>query len=130
VLDLGMHNGSSIKVISGLRHRIPDVEIVVLTMKESPAFAQRAIDAGAVGFVLKDRADSELPDAVRSAADGAEYVSAHVRPGLNSLRQTVRDHGLTARKAEVVRLASAGHTSVAIADRLRLGPLKHAAWFA
>ncbi len=87
VLDLGMHNGSSIEAIRRLRQQVPGPEIVVLTMKDSPMFAQQAIDAGAVGFVLKDRADGELPDAVRSAARGEEYVSPHVAVGLDSLRR-------------------------------------------
>ncbi len=70
-----------------MRKQVPGPQIVVLTMKESPMFAQQAIDAGAIGFVLKDSADGELPDAVRSAACGEEYVSPYVAAGLDSLRQ-------------------------------------------
>ncbi len=120
VLDLGMHNGSSIKAIRRLRQEVPGSEIVVLTMKESPAFARRAIDAGAVGYVLKDRADSELADAIRSAAHGKEYVSVQVSAGLDSLRQSVRNDGLTLRAAEVLRLTALGHTTTEIAGNLGL----------
>lgn len=88
VLDLGMYNGSSIEAIGRLRREVPGAAVVVVTMEESPAFARRAIDAGAIGFVLKDRGDSELPDAVRSAAHGQEYVSAQVSSGVYSLRQS------------------------------------------
>ena len=70
VLDLQMPGGSSVEAIRRLREQVPATEIVVLTMERSPAFAQRAIDAGAIGFVLKDRADMELPEAVRRAARG------------------------------------------------------------
>ncbi len=87
VLDLGMQNGSSVETIRHLRQQNPEPEIVVLTMQESPVFAQQAINAGAVGFVLKDRADSELPDAIRSAARGEEFVSPGVAAGLDSLRR-------------------------------------------
>jgi two-component system, NarL family, response regulator NreC len=87
VLDLGMYNGSSIEAIGRLRREVPGSEIVVLTMEQAPAFARRAIDAGAIGFVLKDAADSDLPDAVRGAAHGEPYVSACVESGLYSLRQ-------------------------------------------
>lgn len=87
VLDLGMYNGSSIDAIGRLRREVPGSEIVVLTMEESPAVARRAIDAGAIGFVLKDRADSELLDAVRGAAHGEEYVSAYVSSGSYSVGQ-------------------------------------------
>lgn len=85
VLDLGMYNGSSIEAIGRARRDVPGTEIVVLTMEENPAFARRAIDAGAIGFVLKDRSDRELAEAVRSAAHGEEYVSAYVSAGLSSL---------------------------------------------
>src|ERR1700761_1641320 len=94
VLDLQMPGGSSIEASRRLRERVPETEIVVLTMEQSPAFAQRAIDAGAVGFVLKDRADTELPEAVRCASRGEEYVSSHVAAGLDALRRTVNGDGL------------------------------------
>jgi DNA-binding NarL/FixJ family response regulator len=79
VLDLGMSDGSSLATISDLRERVPNTEIVVLTMEDGPGFAQHALDAGAICFVLKDQADSELPQAVRSAARGVEYVSPRLR---------------------------------------------------
>lgn len=75
VLDLGMSNGSSLEAIGRLRREVPSSEIVVLTMEENPAFERRAIDAGAIGFVVKDRAGGELPDAVRSAAHGEPHVT-------------------------------------------------------
>lgn len=84
VLDLGMHNGSSIEVIHRLRRQGVGPRIIVLTMDDSPGFARRSIDAGATGFVLKDRADMELPQAVRDAARGRGYVSAAVLTGSNS----------------------------------------------
>jgi DNA-binding NarL/FixJ family response regulator len=87
VLDLGMYNGSSVEAIGRLRRDVPGSEIVVLTMEESPAFERRAIDAGAIGFVVKDRAGGELPDAVRRAARGEAHVSAAVSVAPCSLRQ-------------------------------------------
>lgn len=87
VLDLGMRNGSSAETIRRLREHTPLTQIVVLTMTISPAFAKLALDAGALGFVLKDRADSELPAAVREAAEGREYVSPQVADGLETLRR-------------------------------------------
>ncbi|MGI8712992.1 MAG: response regulator [Solirubrobacteraceae bacterium] len=87
VLDLGMHSGSSSVAIRDLRQQVPGSEIVVLTMEESPAFARRALAAGALGFVLKDRAEPELAYAVRDVDHGREYVSSDVRAGLASLRR-------------------------------------------
>jgi two-component system, NarL family, response regulator NreC len=95
VLDLRMPGGSSIELIRRLRGQVPDTEIVALTMEQSPAFAQRALAAGAVGFVLKDRAATELPAAVRCAARGEAYVSSQVAVGLDALRSTVERDGVT-----------------------------------
>lgn len=82
VLDLQMPSGSSIEAIGYLRSHAPGTGIVVSTMETSPLFAEQALQAGAIGFVRKDRADSELADAVRAAAAGKEYVSAHVTGAL------------------------------------------------
>ena len=76
VLDLQMPDGSSIEMIRGLREQSPKTEIVVLTMEASPVFARKALDAGALGFVLKEHADRDLPEAVRRAARGRSS-SAH-----------------------------------------------------
>ncbi len=65
-----MPNGSSSETIRRLREQVPSTEIVVITIEDNPAFAQQARDAGAIGFVLKEFADDELPQAVRSAARG------------------------------------------------------------
>jgi two-component system, NarL family, response regulator NreC len=76
LLDLRMPGGSSWDVIRRLRAQAPDTEIVVVTMEDSAAGAQKAIDLGAIGYVLKDTAVSDLPDAIRCATRGERYVSA------------------------------------------------------
>ena len=88
-------------MIRQLRKRFPETEVVVMTMEESPLFAQRAIDAGATGFVVTDRADTELVTAVRLAARGQEYVSARVASGLEALHGRRRWTHL--RETEIVR---------------------------
>lgn len=91
VLDLRLPAGSNIAMIAQLRKRFPGTEVVVMTMEESPLFAQRAIDAGATGFVVTDRADTDLVTAVRLAARGQEYVSARVASGLDAYAASARD---------------------------------------
>ena len=122
VLDLNMPDGSGIEALSQLRERVPDTQIVVLTMDDSPVFAQRAFAAGAVGFVLKDLADDELTQAIRAAARGEEYVSPRMAARLDALHQALTEDKLTAREVEVLRLIALGHTSVEIARKLHLSP--------
>jgi two-component system, NarL family, response regulator NreC len=78
VLDLSMSGGSSIKAIARLRLQQPETQIVALTMDDNPVFARGAFAAGALGFVVKELADSELPEAIRGAAAGERYVSPGV----------------------------------------------------
>ncbi len=122
VLDLSMPDGSSIEAISRLRERAPDTQIVVMTMEENPVFAQRAFAAGALAFVAKDLADSELPQAVRAAARGEVFVSPRVAARLDALHRSLTDEALTPREVEVLRLIALGHTSLEIARKLHLSP--------
>ena len=80
VLDLRMPNGSSIDLIRRIRVQAADTNVVVITMHDGRAYASQAHQAGAVGYVLKDSADDELPEAVRRAARGEVYTSPRITP--------------------------------------------------
>jgi two-component system response regulator NreC len=120
VLDLQMPDGSSIDLIRQLRVRVPETEVVVVTMEDSPVYARAAIDAGAMGFVLKQYAAHDLPVAVRCAARGEQYVSARVGARLDALQRSVDDDGLSPREVDVLRLIALGLTSAEISDKLYL----------
>ncbi len=122
VLDLRMSDGSGIETVRSLCARVPQTRIVVLTMADDPSFAQRALAAGACGFVVKELADTELVQAVRAAAAGEEYVSPTVAARLDALHRALTDNKLSPREVEVLRLIALGHTSVEIAQRLHLSP--------
>jgi two-component system response regulator NreC len=122
VLDLRMSDGSGIETVRAFSERSPATKTIVLSMEDDPAFAQRALTAGAVGFVAKDLADVELIQAVRAAARGEEYVSPRIAARLDSLHRSLTDHKLTQREVEVLRLIALGHTSVEIARKLHLSP--------
>jgi two-component system, NarL family, response regulator NreC len=122
VLDLHLPGGSCIDLIGELRERIPDTEIVLLTMDQNPVAAQRALTAGACGYVSKDQADSELAPALRAAVRGEQYVSPPVGALLETLYRSMTESALTPREVEVLRLIALGHTSVEIARKLHLSP--------
>jgi two-component system response regulator NreC len=121
-LDLGITDGSTTEAIRQLRERAPQTQIVIVTMEENPVFAQRALAAGAIGFVSKDLADEELPEAIRRAARGEQYVSPRINLALENANRVVAEDKLTAREVEVLRLIALGHTSVEIARQLELSP--------
>jgi two-component system response regulator NreC len=122
VLDLAMSGVSSLQTVGQLREQVPDTQIVVVTMEENPAFAQRALAAGALGFVSKDHADTDLPEAVRAAALDEEYLSPSVTARLAALHRSLTNDKLTVREVEVLRLITLGYTTVEIARKLHLSP--------
>lgn len=122
VLDLRMPGGSSIETIGELREQAPDTRVVVVTMENNPLFAQRALDAGALGFVVKDYADDELPQAVRAASRGERFLSPRLAARLESFHRSLTDHDLTPREVEILRLIALGHTSVEVARMLHISP--------
>jgi DNA-binding NarL/FixJ family response regulator len=75
VLDLSVPGGSSLAAIPALREASPDTAIVVLTMQDEPACARAALRAGALGFALKEAADSEPIEAVHAAVRGHRCTS-------------------------------------------------------
>lgn len=89
-LDPHMAGASSSEIMATLHDRSPGTRVVVLTMEESPAFAEHMLACGALGFVVKERADSELPQAIRAAARGEEYVSPRVAARVDALRRSAR----------------------------------------
>jgi two-component system, NarL family, response regulator NreC len=122
VLDLGMpSHGSGIEALTRLSREARGTNIVVLTMNDDPAFARRALDNGAVAIVLKELADSDLPEAVRNASRGRRYVSPLLAAKLAGKAAGNSDN-LTPREREVLRLIALGHTSVEIAAKLGLSP--------
>jgi two-component system, NarL family, response regulator NreC len=123
VLDGGMPNGGSgIETLNRLQREARDTNIVVLTMNDDPAFAKRALDSGAVGLVLKEMADSDLPAAVRDASRGRRYVSPQIAMKLSNGKAGADGDKLTPREREVLRLIALGHTSVEVARKLGLSP--------
>lgn len=75
VLDLNMPGGPSLDVIPDLREQVPGLKIIVLTMENSLAFSQRAMQAGAVGYILKDLATTELVAAIYEVTAGGTYTT-------------------------------------------------------
>lgn len=122
ILDLSMPGESALASIPRIRADHPDTQIVVLTMQSDPVFARDALRAGAIAYVLKDAADTELVQAVRSAAAGQTYLN----PGLGArlaaepAEPQPPPDSLSKREVQVLRLIASGHTNSEIAAQLFL----------
>lgn len=120
ILDLNMPGPSSLDSIPEIKEASPDTQIVILTMQAETGFARQALQAGVVGYVLKEAADDELVQAVRSAAAGETYL----QPALGARLAAEPDRGvedeLSEREIEVLRRIALGYTNSEIAEQLFL----------
>jgi two-component system response regulator NreC len=120
VLDLNLPEGLSLGAIPQIRAESPNTQIVVLTMHNEPAYARQALSAGALGYVLKEAAESELVEAVRRAAVGDTFLNPRLGARVAAEPPPGPPDGLSAREVEVLRMIALGHTNAEIAERLYL----------
>jgi two-component system response regulator NreC len=123
VLDLNMPGASSsLEAMPRFAEASPRTKIVVLTMQEDPQFARVALRSGALGYVLKEAADSELVEAIHRAAIGETYLNPRLGAALAAAPpESAGPPGdLSAREAEVLRLIALGHTNAEIGEQLFL----------
>lgn len=121
VLDVNMGGESSLEALPTIREASAETAVVVLTMQSETGYARDALRGGARGYVLKDAADSELVEAVRTVEAGKRYVQPSI--GAKLAAEPVDEwppDGLSEREAEVLRLIALGHTNKEIGERLYL----------
>lgn len=118
LMDLAMGAGmDGIEAIRAIRKRNPSQPIVVFTTYDSDADIVRAVDAGAMGYLLKDAAPEEIFAAIRGAVKGKSVMSA---PVASRLFQQLRnpDEILTPREAELLSLLTEGLSNRELGQRL------------
>jgi DNA-binding NarL/FixJ family response regulator len=127
ILDISMPELDGVEVTRQIREAIPDAKVIVLTMHESDHAVQRALDAGAHGYILKSDLTECLPEAVEAIVEGKRFltprVSEIVLEGFlnkgNKHRQNERtDDRTTPREIEIIRLLAEGKCNKEIAVQL------------
>ena len=121
VLDVAMPRLNGLDACAQLRHRMPEVKFVFLTVNEDIDIAARALRLGASGYLLKSCAAGELFTAVEHAREGKTYITPLLtkgRPLGVFLRCAPRPgvEKLTARQREVLQLLAEGRPMKEIAD--------------
>lgn len=85
IVDLTLDDGDGMELIEWLRHRHPQMKIVVFTSHVGPAFTSRSLERGAHGYVAKNDGAQELVRAIRMVVQGESYMSNNVgHPSLKS----------------------------------------------
>lgn len=124
IVDLSMPGMSGLDLIARLRKEFASLRVLVLSMHAEEQYALRAFQAGAHGYVTKDRAPAELVDAVAKVAGGGAYVTAslaeQVVQALNGAQAVPKHAHLSNRELEVLRRIVAGQRLSDIADDLHL----------
>jgi DNA-binding NarL/FixJ family response regulator len=126
VLDFAMpllNGAEAARKISG---DIPEVKTLVLSCHHEKAFVQRALRCGALGYLSKDAAATEVFAAIRSVASGEKYLDSHVAAASRHLVTAEDDSAevspasLTPRQIEVLRLIAEGRANKQIAASLSI----------
>jgi DNA-binding NarL/FixJ family response regulator len=123
VVDIGMPLLNGFDAAERLREALPATKFVFLTMQEDANLAAAVLKLGAVGFVLKHAAASELLTAVFEVLAGRAYVTPKLRPS-NSFERDARakhySRDLTPRQLEVLQLLAEGRLVKEVADILKV----------
>jgi len=124
ISDITMPELNGVEALEELKKVDPDVKLVFLTMHHNTAYARRALEAGALGYVLKHSATEELIMAVRAAFLGRTFVSPAIAGDLMKVMKEGDDadidpvRKLTLRQREILRLLVDGHSAKVIGSHL------------
>jgi DNA-binding NarL/FixJ family response regulator len=80
MLDINMSKLNGIQAIRQIKHKRPKLPVIVLSFQSDIRYLQESFKAGASGFVLMERANEDLPEAIRKAANKKNYISIDLVP--------------------------------------------------
>jgi DNA-binding NarL/FixJ family response regulator len=123
ILDIGMPVLNGLDAAEQLKHFLPNVKFVFLTMKDDPNLAAAAQNLGKVGYILKHSLSSELLHAVSEVLQGKTYVTPRLRSenwAVLGLRARQFSKDLTPRQKEVLQLLAEGRPMKEVAQILNV----------
>jgi DNA-binding NarL/FixJ family response regulator len=129
IADISLENGSGIELVKELIAQNEDLKILVCSMHEESLFAERALRAGAKGYINKEQATDKLIDAIRRVASGRVYLSEQMTDRMLCRQVGSGDEPpkseietLSDRELEVFEQIGHGVTTRQIAEKLHLSP--------
>ena len=126
IVDISLKSGHGLEVIKQVKSRYPAVKMLVLSGYQESLYAERALRAGALGYLNKQESNDKVLDAIRTVLRGQRYISPEIAQRLvaQALGDTNETQApiecLTNRELEIFRMVGEGMTSGAIANSLFL----------
>jgi DNA-binding NarL/FixJ family response regulator len=117
LLDMSMPGPGGTPTIAAIRSRAPDTRVLVVTMHEEDAYVRSALDAGAMGYVVKHADGHALVAAIRSVHSGRIIVNVSRKSDAPIAAPSVP---LSGRERDVLLLLAQGHSNRAVAEKLVL----------
>jgi DNA-binding NarL/FixJ family response regulator len=125
VMDIAMPLLNGLEATRQIKHSCPEVKVVILTMHDNEEYIIQMLEAGAMGYILKDAAARELISALRTVHKGEAVLSPaitriviedYLRWG--GIRPSENNEELSPREREILQLIAEGYTSKQIAEML------------
>ena len=120
LIDLALPRASGAELTRRLLEQDPDMRIVLYTGAADERQLLEGLDAGAAGFALKSGDPDELEEAIRTVADGGEWIDPRLKPLLAANNGNGRTHVLSPREREILGLLSKGLSGEEAAKQLFL----------
>src|SRR5262249_50882267 len=129
VIDISLRTGNGLDLIKRIRMRSPSVRMLVLSMYSEALYAERALRAGALGYITKEQATDKILDAIRAVLANQVYLNDQLAGHL--LRRRVGPgpvpgdsplERLSDRELEAFELFGQGLSTQAVAEKMRLSP--------
>ncbi len=128
-IDISMPGLNGLEAVERITAEFPAVRVIILSMHENEEYVWRALKAGAVGYLLKKAATTELEMALQRVSQGEVYLSRDISrrlqkkallPGLANAKSPLDK--LTARQREILQLIAEGQNTKEIAEILKVSP--------
>lgn len=116
LLDIEMPGGDGLSAAAQLKERLPACRVIILTTFGRAGYLKRAMESGALGFMLKDAPATELASAIRRIVGGERVVD----PALAAAALSEGENPLTKRERDVLRASANGATIGDVARKLYL----------
>ena len=126
IIDISLKVGHGLDLVKQIKSRYPKVRMLVVSGYQESLYAERALRAGAMGYLNKQESNDKLIEAIRTVLGGGRFVSAQLTQRLVAQALGNRDETrtpvetLTDRELEIFRMIGEGLTSSAIANQLFL----------